>query len=93
MVAEGAQACFAGYLYMWAFADLASTHASVCFMWLLRWSAAAAISDKRLTYAAFCFLRWDSIRLPTERPLWNLVEELEPCHVGLVGRQAGALSA
>lgn len=90
MAAVRVQACCTGYLCMWAFADLAGVHASAI---LKRWSAAAAISDKRLMYRAFCSPRWDSIRLPAEGPLWNLLEELEPCHVALVGRQAGALSA
>lgn len=75
----------------------ASADFAVCLLYVAavmkRWSVAAAITDKRLTHGAFCSPRWDSIRLPTEGPPWNLVEELEPCHVGLVRRQAGALSA
>lgn len=71
--------------------------AHICLLYVVaimkRWSASAAIADTRLMYRAFCSLRWDSIRLPTEGPLWNGMEELEPCHAGLVGRQACALSA
>lgn len=96
VVGVRAQACFAGYLYIWAFIALAGTHTSVflnAVAIMKRRSASAAIADTQLMYRAFCSLHWDSIRLPTEGPVWNGMEELEPCHAGLVGRQACALSA